>query len=73
MPDNLHGLNKQDPAISRMTADIGLWHTGVTVGSETDPTFDTPKFILTPDTIDIELYYELNATYLDNSTFVTFL
>ena len=38
MPDDLHGLSKQDPTISGIPADFGIWQTGVTVGSEADPT-----------------------------------
>ena len=73
MSDDLQDLSKKGPAISGTSADFSFSQTGTTVDTRlrhaqltspwqtvADPTSDTPKFNLTPETIDIELSKEFN-------------
>ena len=69
MSDDRHGLRKQGPAITGMPANLGFSQTGTTVGTEADPTSDTPKFNLTPETRYIELFKELNRASIHQTTF----
>ena len=50
MSGDLNGPSKQGPAIGGIPANFGFSQTGTMVGTVTDPTSDTPKFNLKPDT-----------------------